>query len=140
MNNAARVRLRLLAAFLPVTAVLYVCCEALNPKGTDQVVTTAAVAAKVLPIAAAHPAQLYLSGSLSLLALGALAVSYAAIATLVRGRGSTVATVAVLLGGLGAFCGALVNVLVGVNVAAAATAHVTRDAAAHFLVTSFNSG
>src|SRR3984885_197654 len=92
MNNAARVRLRLLAAFLPVTAVLYVCCEALNPKGTDQVVTTAAIAAKLLPIAAAHPAQLYLSGSLSLLALGGLAVSYAAIAALVTCRGWVVAT------------------------------------------------
>ena len=79
-------------------------------------------------------------GSLSLLALGALAVSYAAIASLVRGRGSMVATVAALLGGLGAFCGALVNVLVGVNLAAAATAHVSHEAAARFLVTSFNSG
>jgi hypothetical protein len=34
----------------------------------------------------------------------------------------------------------MVNVLVGVNVAAAATAHMTRGAAAQFLVTSFNSG
>ena len=50
------------------------------------------------------------------------------------------ATVAALLGGIGAFCGALVNVLVGVNVAAAATAHLTQEAAARFLVTSFNSG
>ncbi len=50
-----------------------------------------------------------------------------------------VAIVAVLLGGIGAFCGALVNVLGGVNLAAAATAHVSRDAAARFLVTSFNS-
>ena len=51
-----------------------------------------------------------------------------------------IATVAALLGGLGAFCGPLVNVLVGVNLAAAATAHVSQDAAARFLVTSFNSG
>jgi hypothetical protein len=140
MNNAARVRLRLLAAFLPVTAVLYVCCEALNPKGTDQVVTTAAVAAKLLPIAAAHPAQLYLSGSLSLLALGGLAVSYAAIAALVTGRGWVIATAAALLGGVGAFAGALYNVLVGFNVAAAASAHMSQGAAAQFLVTSFGSG
>jgi hypothetical protein len=140
MDNAARMRQRVLALFLPLTAVLYVSAEALNPKGTDKLVSTTADALKELPIAAAHPAQLYVSGSLSLLALGALAVSYAAIATLVRGRGSVVATVAVLLGGLGAFCGALVNVLVGVNLAAAATAPVSQDAAAHFLVTSFNSG
>ncbi len=140
MDSAARIRQRVLALFLPLAAVLYVSAEALNPKGTDQILSTMSDALKVLPIAAMHPGQLYVSGSLSLLALGALAVSYAAIATLVRGRGSIVATVAALLGGLGAFCGALVNVLVGVNLAAAATAHMSRDAAARFLVTSFNSG
>lgn len=140
MDSAARIRQRVLALFLPLAAVLYVSAEALDPKGTDRILSTMADALKVLPIAAMHPVQLYVSGSLSLLALGALAVSYAAIATLVRGRGSIVATVAVLLGGIGAFCGALVNVLVGVNLAAAATAHMTRDAAARFLVTSFNSG
>ena len=140
MDNAARMRQRVLALFLPLTALLYICAEGFNPQGTDKVIGTAADAFKELPIAAMHPAQLYVAGSLSLLALGALAVSYAAIATLVRSRGSALATVAALLGGLGAFCGALVNVLVGVNVAAAATAHMTREAAAQFLVTSFNSG
>jgi len=139
-GNAARVRQRILAIFLPVTAVLYVSCEALDPKGTDQVVTTVAGGLKLLAIAAKHPTQLYIAGTLSLLALGALAVSYAAIATLVTGRGWVVATVAALLGGIGAFCGAIVNVLVGVNLAAAATAHISPDAAARFLMTSFNSG
>jgi hypothetical protein len=140
MDHAARTRQRVLALFLPAAALLYISAEGLNPKGTDTVIVTMADALKVLPIAAMHSAQLYVSGSLSLLALGALAVSYAAIATLVRGRGSAVATVAALLGGLGAFCGAMVNVLVGVNLAAAATAHMAQDAAARFLVTSFNSG
>jgi hypothetical protein len=139
MDNAARMRQRVLALFLPLAAVLYVSTEALNPKGTDQIISTTAVALKALPIAAMHSAQLYVSGSLSLLALGALAVSYAAIASLVRGRGSVVATVAALLGGIGAFCGALVNVLVGVNLATAATAHISPEAAARFLVASFNS-
>lgn len=140
MDNAARARQRVLALFPPVAAVLYVSAEALNPQGTDRVITGMATAFTVLPIAARHPAQLYVSGSLSVLALGALAVSYAAIATLVRGRGSAVATVAALLGGLGAFSGAIVNVLVGVNLAAAASAHMTQQAAARFLVTTFNSG
>jgi len=140
MDNAARARQRVLALFLPIAATLYMGAAALNPKGTDQVIQTTATALKVLPIAASHPAQLYLSGSLTLLALGALAVSYAAIATLVRDGGWVTATVAALLGGIGAFGGALVNVLVGVNLAAAATAHMTQDAAAHFLVTTFNSG
>jgi hypothetical protein len=138
-GNAARARLRLLAAFLPVTAVFYIGAEALNPKGTDQVVTNTAVALRLLPIAAAHSSQLYLSGSLSVLALGGLAVSYAAIATLVTGRGWVIATIAALLGGLGAFAGAVFNVLNGINLAVAASAHTTQIAAARFLVTSFGS-
>jgi hypothetical protein len=140
MDNTARMRRRVLALFLPLAAALYISAEALNPRGTDIPVLTMADALKVLPIAAAHSARLYLSGSITLLALGALAVSYAAIATLVRGRGSVLATVAALLGGLGAFCGALVNVLVGVNLAAAATARLSQAAAGRFLVTSFSSG
>lgn len=140
MDSAARIRQRILALFLPLAALFYVSCEALNPKGTDIPILTMADALKVLPIAAQHPGQLYVSGTLSLLALGALAVSWAAIATLVRGRGAALATVAALLGGIGAFCGALVNVLVGVNLAAAATAPISHAAAGHFLVTTFNSG
>src|SRR5271169_2733937 len=103
MDNTARMRQRLLALSLPLAAVLYVGGEALNPTGTDKLISTTADALQELPIAAAQPAQLYISGSLSLLALGALAVSFGAIATLVRGRGSTIATVAVLFGALGAF-------------------------------------
>jgi hypothetical protein len=129
----------MLALFLPLAAALYIGAEALDPKGTDRLVNTTAAAFDVLPIAARHSAQLYVSGSLTIAALGALAVSYAAIAALVRGRGWVMATVAAMLGGLGAFCGAIVNVLVGVNLAAAASAHMTREAAAQFLVTSFNS-
>lgn len=140
MDSVARTRQRILAVFLPVAAVLYLSSAGLNPKGSDQIITTTATAYKLLPIAAKHPTQLYLSGSLSLLALGALAVAYAAIATLVRGRGAALATIAALFGGLGMFAGAILNVLVGFNLAAAASAHIPRAAAARFLVTTFNSG
>ena len=140
LDSAGRARQRVLALFLPIAAVLYIGGEAVSPKGTDQVLTTRAAAFKVLPIAAQHSAQLYLASGLVLLGLGALAVSYAAIATLVRGRGSALATVAALLGGLGAFCGAIVNVLVYPSLAAAATAHVSPEAAAKVLMTAFNSG
>jgi len=126
MDNTARTRQRVLAPFLLIAAVLYISAEALSPKGTDQVITTTATALKVLPIAAKHPTQLYIAGSLAILGLGALAVSYAAIAA--------------LIGGIGAFCGAIVNVLVYPNLAAAATAHLSPAAAARFLVTTFNSG
>jgi hypothetical protein len=140
MREAARARQRILAVFLPIAAVLYISCEALDPKGTDQVVTDVATGLKLLSIAGRHPTQLYVAGTLSLLALGAVAVSYAAIALLVTGRGWVIATVAALLGGIGAFCGAITNVLVGVDLAAAATAHTSPDAAARFLVTAFSSG
>src|SRR6202453_1451145 len=136
MDNAARIRRRVLALFLPVAAVLYVGGEAVSPKGTDQVVTTTAVALKVLPIAAQHQTQLYLASALVLLGLGALAVSYAAIATLVRDRGSALATVAARVGGIGACCGAIVNVVAYPTLAAAASAPVSRGAAAHVLVTA----
>jgi hypothetical protein len=139
MDNAARTRRRVLALFLPVAAILYIGGEAVSPKGTDQVVTTTAVAFKVLPIAAQHQTQLYLASALVLLGLGALAVSYGAIATLVRDRGSALATVAALLGGLGAFCGAIANVVAYPTLAAAASAPVSRGAAANLLVTASNS-
>jgi hypothetical protein len=140
MNNAVRTRQRMLAVALPLTVALYIGAEGLDPKGTDQLVTTTATAFKVLPIAASHSTQLYASGSLSELALGAVAVSYAAIAMLVRERGSMAATIAAVLGGTGALCGAIVNVFVGINLAAAATAYVNREAAARFLIANFNSG
>jgi hypothetical protein len=139
MDNAARTRRRVLALFLPVAAVLYIGGEALSPKGTDQEITTVAVALKVLPIAAQHQAQLYLASSLVLLGLGTLAVSYGAIATLARDRGAALATVAALVGGFGAFCGAIVNVFAYPALAAAAAAPVSRGAAANLLVTASNS-
>ena len=122
MDNAARTRRRVLALFLPVAAVLYIGGEAVSPKGTDQVLTSTAVALKVLPIAAQHQTQLYLASALVLLGLGTLAVSYGALATLVRGRGSALATVAALLGGLGAFCGVIANVVAYPTLAAVASA------------------
>jgi hypothetical protein len=139
MDNAVRIRQQALAVSLPLAAVLYISGEAVSPKGTDQLITTTATALKVLPVAAAHSGQLYLASFLVLFALGALAVSYAAIASLVRGRGAALATVAALLGGIGAFCGAILNVLGYPILAVAATAHVSRGAAAQLLVTGFNS-
>ncbi len=140
MDSAARARQRVLAIFLPIAAVLYMSAGALSPKGTDQVATDTATALKLLAIAAKHPTQVDIAGTCAVLGLGALAVSYAAIAALVRDRGAAVATIAALIGGIGAFCGAIINVMVFPNLAAAATARTTPGAAAQFLVTTFNSG
>ena len=62
--------------------------------------------------------------------LGALGVSFSAIASLVRHRAAALATTAAVAGGLGAFCGAIVNVLIGLNLAAAAKTHASTSAAA----------
>jgi len=109
LDRSGRLRRRLLAIWLPITALLYMGTELLNPKGTDQLITTTATALKVLPIAAKHSSQLYLSGSVTEIALAALAASYFAIATLVRRRGSTLATIAAIVGAVGAFCGVVAN-------------------------------
>jgi hypothetical protein len=71
MDKPSRARLRLLALFLPLTAVLYIAAEALDPKGTDQLISTTAVAFGVLPIAARHPAQLMLPFAAAMVLLAA---------------------------------------------------------------------
>jgi hypothetical protein len=140
LDRAGRLRRRLLALCLPITALLYMSAEALNPKGTDRVMTSTSVALKVLPIAAKHSRQLFLSGSLTEIALAGIAISYFAIATLVRKRSSLLAIGAAILGAVGAFCGIVANVLGGINLATASTAHLAKLQAARFLVASFNSG
>jgi hypothetical protein len=139
MNTVARSRQQVLAMFLPVSAGLLLIGTMLTPKGLDQIIMTKATALTVLPIAAAHTNQLYISNLLLLFGLGGLAVSFAAIATLVRDRGAALATTAALVGGFGAFCGALGNVLPGFNLAATVTAHLSREAARDYLVATFTS-
>jgi hypothetical protein len=135
VNSALRARRRILALFPPSAAVLLLLGEALTPKGLDHPISMSR-AAKELPIAEAHLNQLYLSNLLVIFGLGALGVSFAAIAVLVRDRGSTIATVAAVLGGLAGFCGGLANVLVGYDLAAAAIAHTTPGAAERILVSA----
>jgi hypothetical protein len=139
VNNVTRIRMRVLALFLPIAAVLYIGGEAVSPRGTDTVLDTMATALRVVPVARQHPAQLYLASSLVLFGLGALAVSYGAIALLVRERGATLATIAALAGGLGAFCGAIANVFAYPVLAATASAPVSAGSAAKVLVTAANS-
>jgi len=102
LDRSGRLRRRLLAIWLPITALLYMGTELLNPKGTDQLITTTALRSRYCH-RAKHSSQLYLSGSVTEIALAALAASYFAIATLVRRRGSTLATIAAIVGAVGAF-------------------------------------
>ena len=133
MNRALRARTRLLALFLPLAAVLLVVGEALTPKGLDHPISMAR-AVKEIPIAEAHSGRLFLSNLMVIFGLGALGVSFTAIAILVRERGATIATLAALVGGVAGFCGALANVLVGYDLAAAATARTAHAAATQVLV------
>jgi hypothetical protein len=139
MDTVPPNRQQVLALFLPVSAALLLIGTALTPKGLDQLITTRTTALKVLPIAAAHTNQLYISNLLLLFGLGALSISFAAIVTLVRARGAALSTVAALIGGFGAFCGAIGNVLPGFNLAVMVTAQVPREVAARYLVATFTS-
>jgi hypothetical protein len=140
VKRTTQTRQKVLAVFPAVSGVLLMIGGALTPSGLDQLVTTRATALKVLPIAAAHTNQLLLSNLLVMLGLAALGVSFAAIAALVRGRGSILATVSAVIGGFGALCGVFTNILIGFNLGIAVTAHLSSDAAARFLVATFTSG
>jgi hypothetical protein len=138
-NTTTRHRTTVLAVFPVAAAALLMVGGALTPHGLDKPITTITTALRELPIAHVHADRLYASNMLVIFGLGALGVSFAAIATLVRERATLLATIAALLGALGAFCGALVNVLVGYNLAAAATANTTAIAAAKILVSANTS-
>lgn len=128
-------RRRLLALTLPLAAGLLLVGQALMPKGLDHLIS-ASRAAKELPIATAHSGRLYAANLLVVFGLGVLGVSFAAIATLVQRRGAVVAAVAGLIGGFAGFCGAIVNILIGYDLAAAAVAHTSRPAATQVLISA----
>jgi hypothetical protein len=130
-----RTRRRILALALPVTAVLLLFGGALTPKGLDRPVTSLAGALRELQIAAAHPGQVYFSNVLVIFGLGTLGVSFFAIAVLASDRDRVLATTAGVIGWFGAFCGAVANVLIGFDLAAAAAVHMS-PAAAQILVSA----
>jgi hypothetical protein len=139
MTSAIQTRQKVLAVFPAASGGLLMIGGALTPQGLDQPITTRATALKMLPIAAAHTNQLFLSNLLVIFGLAALGVSFAAMATLVRDRGALLATVSAVVGGFGALCGVIVNVLVGYNLGTTGIAHLSRDAAASYLVAAFTS-
>jgi len=132
-------RRKLFSASLPVAAALLMLGGLLIPVGLDKPITTISTAFREIPIAHAHAGRLYFSYLLVLFGLAALGVSFAAIATLVRDRAAGVATAAALVGGLAGFCGVVVNVLIGYNLAAAATSKAAPLAAAQVLVSANTS-
>ena len=131
-----RTRRRILALALPVTAVLLLFGGALTPKGLDRPVTSLAGALRELQIAAAHPGQVYFSNVLVIFGLGTLGVSFFAIAVLASDRDRVLATTAAVIGWFGAFCGAVANVLIGFDLAAAAAAVHVSSAAAQIMVSA----
>ena len=135
MNSPLAIRTRIIALFPPLAAVLLLVGEALTPKGLDHPISMSR-AAKELPIAEVHLKPAVSLQSACDLRVWALGVSFAAIAVLVRERGSIIATVAAVVGGLAGFCGGLANVLVGYDLAAAAKGHTAASAAEQILVST----
>jgi|tagenome__1003787_1003787.scaffolds.fasta_scaffold20983666_7 hypothetical protein len=125
-----RLAARVLASVLPLTAMLLMLGEVLTPVGLDKPTFTLASVEDALRIAEAHTSQLYVSNLMVIFGLGGLAVSFAAIATLPRGRGASLAIWAAVIGGTAAFSGALANMIVGFNLASAAASPAPTAAAA----------
>jgi hypothetical protein len=139
VETTETIRRRLLALALPATAVLFLIGETLTPKGLDQTPMTVKSALSLLPKAAAHTTQLYISNALLILGLGTLAIAYIALTLLARRRGATLATIACVIGCLAAFSGIAANVLAGFNIATAVSAHLPASEAAQFIARSFSS-
>ena len=70
MKTATQTRQKVLAVFPAVSGVLLMIGGALTPSGLDQLITTRATALKMLPIAAAHTNQLFLSNFLVICGFG----------------------------------------------------------------------
>jgi hypothetical protein len=130
-----RTRRRVLALALPVTAMLLLFGGALTPRGLDRPLMSLTGALRELQIAAAHPGQVYFSNMLVIFGLGTLGISFFAIAVLASDRDRVLATTAAVIGWFGAFCGAVANVLIGFDLVASATVHVS-SAAAQILVSA----
>ncbi len=134
VRSAVATRIRLLSLSLPAAAILLLLGQALTPAGLDHPIMKLSTAIREVPIAAAHSERLYVAWVLGIFGLGALGVSFAAIATLVRERGALLATLAALVGVVACFCGALVNAFIGYDLVAAATAHTARAEAEQVLL------
>lgn len=122
--SAARtVRRALLALSLPGAAVLLVLGESVMPKGLDTQSSSLASTTKQVLIAAAHVARFDTASLLIIFGLAAAAVSFAAIATLTRGRGSLPATLAAAIGAIALTCGIAANSTDNLALAEGAAVH-----------------
>jgi hypothetical protein len=139
MGRNAWSRGRVLAVCLPAAITLLTLGEALTPQGLDKPLSTTSSALTALSIASAHASRLYVSNLLVIKGLGVFGVWFAAIAMLIRGRGSTFATAAAVIGGVASLFGVVTNVLIGYVLAAASTAHTARGDATQVLVSANTS-
>ena len=130
--QTAPVRRRVLAWLPLVAGGLLVLGQTLTPHGLDKPITSASRAATELQIAAMHTDRLYASNLLVVFGLGVLGLTFLAVASRACDAGSRLAVTAAVAGVTSAFCGALVNMLIGYDLAAAATS--TSPAAARVLV------
>ena len=129
-----RPRRRWLAVFPPLAVGLLAIGGGLTPKGLDQPITSTGRALEELSIASAHADRVFLTSTLIILGLGVLGSAFAAVATLTHHRrGETLATAGTGIALFGVVCGIAANMLVGVDLAGASQANVSRESAARVL-------
>jgi hypothetical protein len=121
------------ALLLPVATVMLVLGGVSTPHGMDRPITGEAEALRQMQVAAVHTGAVWVSSPLVILGLGALAGAFLALASLSRADQARLAVLGAWAGAVGAFCGAVVNVLLRIDLAAAAT-RPSSTVAAHVLV------
>ena len=131
-------RRRLLAGAMVATPLVFAAANVTFPSGTFQYTGTTEHALDALEATAAAPGRVRVASLLLVAAAVLLAVSFAAVASMVRERGARLATAAAVLGVIGSAGLVLVTSWLGLSVYAAQQSDLSKDAAATYLVTLTN--
>ena len=134
VTGSSSVRQRLFAFSLPVAAILLVVGEAVMPKGLDTQSSSLASTTRQVLIAGRHVDRFDVASLLIIFGLAVAAVSFAAIAVLVRGRGARFATVAVVLAVVALTCGVIANATDNLALAEGAAVHPAASVAGRMWV------
>lgn len=134
MSTTLRTRRRLLAVTVAATPVVIATGNAVFPKDSFQFTGTTQKALTGLAATAASPDRVRAASLILIVGVVMLAVSFCAIASLVRSRGGRTATAGAVLGVVGCVGAILVVAWLGLSFYAASQAQIPDDAKATYIV------
>jgi hypothetical protein len=139
MTSTLASRRRLLAAAVVATPFSLATGNTLFPAKSFQMPGTTAHALETLTATAGAPGRVLAGSLFEVVGFTLLAVTFAAVASLVRSRGGATATAAAVLGVVGSVGGILVTCWLGLSVYAASRTPIPQEAKAAYLVSLTHS-